>query len=297
MRKLPPLNAVRAFEAAARRLSFTAAADELGVTVTAVSHQIRLLEDTLGMKLFERQGRSIVLTAAAERLYPQVRDGFDKLAEAFSETNRRRSGEAIAVSTTRAFAERWLMPRLDRFNAGHPGIIVNIDASEDVVDLSADGIDLAIRYGRQRPDRPGETLLFEDAYAPVASVALCPPDRAPTIDDVMSRPLLGYRWKKAALDGPTWTTWFEALGRTVSDAVKISWYSEETLALQALERGFGALLCSSVLVADQVAAGDLRRIEGPVLGGYSFRLLVGASARRKRSVRTFTDWLQQEAAV
>ena len=296
MRKLPPLNAVRAFEAAARRLSFTAAAEELGVTVTAVSHQVRLLEETLGLKLFERRGRTIVLTSGAERLYPKVRQGFDTLAEAFAETNTRRSGEAIAVSTTRAFAERWLMPRLGRFNAGHPGIVVSIDASEDVVDLRADGIDLAIRYGRHRPDQPGETILLEDAYGAVASAAICPPGRAPVIDDVIDRPLLGYRWKNAALEGPTWTTWFDALGRSMPDT-KVSWYSEETLAIQALARGFGALLCSSVLVADQLAAGSLRRIDGPVLGGYSFRLLIAPAAARKRSVRAFADWLRHEAAA
>lgn len=293
MRKLPPLNAIRAFEAAARRLSFTAAAEELGVTVTAVSHQVRLLEDTLGHRLFDRRGRAIVLSAAGERLYPKVRDGFDLLAEAFAESNERRAGEAIALATTRAFAERWLMPRLDRFAAIAPDVVVSIDASEDLADLSADGIDLAVRYGLQRQDG---TELLPDGYCAVAAAAICPGDE-PDIEDFAGRPLLAYRWKNTALNGPSWDRWFAAQGRPTPEGTRISWYSEETLALQAAERGFGPLLCSHALVADQIAAGSLRRLKGPLLGGFSFRLLLGPAGLRKKAVTAFADWLRAEAAA
>jgi LysR family glycine cleavage system transcriptional activator len=290
LRKLPPLNAIRAFEAAARRRSFTAAAEELGVTVTAVSHQVRLLEQTLGQRLFQRSGRAIALSAAGERIYPKLRDGFDILADAFAENRERRAGETITLATTRAFAERWLMPRLDRFAAIAPDVVVSIDASEDLADLSADGIDLAVRYGLQRQDG---TQLLADSYCAVAAADICPND-APVIADFAGRPLLAYRWRNATLDGPDWNRWF---GRPLPEGTRISWHSEETLALQAAERGFGPLLCSAVLVADRIAAGSLRRLQGPMLGGYGFRLLIGPAGRRKRSVAAFADWLRAEAST
>src|SRR5690606_3651969 len=125
MRKIPPLNSIRAFEAVARHQSFTAAAEELCVTVAAVSHQVRQLEEGLGQKLLER-GRQVRLTAAGQTLYPLLRDGFDQIAHAFALISPPARGDAIQLSTTRAFAERWLMPRLARFNAIHPDILVPV---------------------------------------------------------------------------------------------------------------------------------------------------------------------------
>ncbi|MGY3489469.1 LysR family glycine cleavage system transcriptional activator [Bradyrhizobium sp. USDA 4011] len=296
MRKLPPLNAVRAFEAAARHESFTAAANELCVTVTAISHQVRQLEAILGHKLFERSGRAVVLTAEGQAVFPMLRDGFDRMASAFAVIRPPADGDAITVSTTRAFAERWLMPRLARFNAAFPHLVVHIDATEEVRTPGADGVDLAIRYGRA--DRAGETsVLFSDRYIAVAASAICPPGARLAIDDVRSRSLLAFRWKNAALDSPAWSAWLAGVDHDPMRDFRISWYSEEPLALHAAERGLGPLLCSDALVDEQLRDGTLRRLDGPALAGFAYRLVDAPSAARRKSVSAFIDWLRAEAAT
>lgn len=295
MRKLPSLNAVRAFEAAARHLSFTRAADELCVTVTAVSHQVRHLEAVLGLKLFERQARALALTPAGETLLPLLRDGFDRLAEAFALLDDSRSPEAVTVATTRAFAERWLMPRLPAFHAAFPAITVHVDASEKPVDLRAEGVDLAIRYGAV-PAAQRRQLLLEDSYVAVAARALCPADRAPAIADMGRRPLLAFRWKNRALAAPDWQAWLAQALPDSAPGFRLSWFSEETLALHAAERGLGPLLCSDALVDEALRSGSLLRLAGGSLPGFAFRLVEGATPR-KRSAVLFRDWLREEAAA
>lgn len=296
MRKLPPLNAIRAFEAAARHESFTAAANELCVTVTAISHQVRQLEAMLGRKLFERSGRAVVLTAEGQAVFPLLRDGFDRMASAFAAICPPADGEAITVSTTRAFAERWLMPRLARLNAAFPAIVVHIDATENIVTPGIKGIDLAVRYGQV--DRAHDaSVLFKDSYVAVAANAICPSAARLAIDDFRPRPLLAYRWKNAVLDSPAWATWLAGISHDASRDFRISWYSEEPLALHAVERGLGPLLCSDALVGEQLREGTLRRIDGPALPGFAFRLVEASGASRRKSVATFVDWLRNEAAT
>lgn len=296
MRKLPPLNAVRAFEAAARHESFTAAANELSVTVTAISHQVRQLEAVLGRKLFERSGRAVVLTAEGLAVFPLLRDGFDRMASAFAAIRPPADVDAITVSTTRAFAERWLMPRLPRFNAAFPSVVVHIDATEDVVTPGIKGIDLAVRYG-QVDRRQHASVLFKDSYIAVVASAICPPATRLAIDDFRPRPLLAYRWKNAALDSPAWSAWLAGISHDASQDFRISWYSEEPLALHAAERGFGPLLCSEALVGDQLHDGTLRRIDGPALPGFAFRLVEATAGARRKPVTAFVDWLRAEAAT
>ncbi|WP_315838257.1 LysR family transcriptional regulator [Bradyrhizobium prioriisuperbiae] len=296
MRKLPPLNAIRAFEAAARHQSFTAAASELCVTVTAISHQVRQLEAILDRKLFERSGRAVVLTAEGRAIFPLLRDGFDHLAGAFAIIRPPGDGDAVTVSTTRAFAERWLMPRLERFNAAFPDIVVHIDATEDVTTPGLHGIDLAVRYGRaERTERTG--VLFDDRYIAVAASAVCPPAARLSIDDFPTRPLLAYRWKNSTLDSPAWSTWLAGAVHDTHRDFRISWFSEETLALHAAERGLGPLLCSDALVDDHLRQGTLRQIEGPSLAGYAYRLVEAPSPIRRKTVAALVGWLHDEAAA
>lgn len=296
MRKLPPLNAVRAFEAAARHESFTAAANELCVTVTAISHQIRQLEAILGCKLFERSGRAVVLTAEGHAIFPLLRDGFDHMASAFATIRPPADGDAVTVSTTRAFAERWLMPRLARFHAAFPAVMVHIDATEDVVTPGTQGIDLAVRYGRA--DRAlAPSVLFNDSYIVVAASAICPSTARFSIDDFHARPLLAYRWKNAALDSPAWSAWLAGAAHDTSRDFRISWFSEEPLALHAAERGLGPLLCSDALVGEQLRQGTLHRIDGPALPGFSYRLVDAPAAGKRKAVTAFTGWLRDEAAA
>ena len=296
MRKLPPLNAVRAFEAAARHESFTAAANELCVTVTAISHQVRQLEAILGHRLFERSGRAVVLTADGHAVFPLLRDGFDRMASAFAAIRPAADGDAITVSTTRAFAERWLMPRLAGFNAAFPDLVVHIDATEEIRTPGSDGVDLAIRYGRV--DRAGEkSVLFSDRYIAVAASAICPPNGRLSIDDLRTRSLLAFRWKNAALDSPAWSAWLAGSDHDLGRDFRISWYSEEPLALHAAERGLGPLLCSDALVDEQLSEGTLRRLDGPALPGFAYRLVDAPGTARRKSVTAFVDWLRGEATA
>jgi LysR family glycine cleavage system transcriptional activator len=293
MRKIPPLNSVRAFEAVARHQSFSAAANELSVTVAAVSHQVRQLEDGLGQKLLER-GRTVTLTPAGKTLYPLLRDGFDQIAQAFALISAPKEGDAIQVSTTRAFAERWLMPRLAKFNGIYPDIMVHIHASEKVVDLRSETVDLAIRYG------PGDTgelgpVLFRDEYIAVADQSICPVGRQPVISDFHNRSLLAFKWKNQALQAPSWSAWLAGVEHDTSRDFRISWYSEETLALHAVERGLGPLLCSNVLMDDELRSGRMRRVTGPTLPGFTYHLIEDTRTDPRRSLSLFRDWLLSEA--
>lgn len=294
MRKIPPLNSVRAFEAVARHQSFSMAANELSVTVAAVSHQVRQLEDGLGQKLLER-GRTVTLTSAGRAIYPLLRDSFDQMAQAFALIGTPTEGDAIQVSTTRAFAERWLMPRLAKFNAVHPDIVVSIHASEKVVDLRAEKVDLAIRYGPFDADVRGP-VLFEDRYVAVADQSICPIDRPATINDFHDRPLLAFKWKNQALEVPSWSTWLSRVEHDPSRYLRTSWYSEETLALHAVERGLGPLLCSNVLIDDQLRSGRMHRVEGPTLPGFTYYLIEDHQRAPRRSLSVFRDWLLSEAS-
>lgn len=292
MRRIPPLNSVRAFEAVARHQSFSAAANELCVTVAAVSHQVRQLEEGLGQKLLER-GRQARLTPAGHILYPLLRDGFDQIAQAFALIGPPAEGDAIQLSTTRAFAERWLMPRLNRFNEVHPNIIVHVHASEKLADLRAESIDLAIRYGPPE-GTPNEQVLFEDSFIAVAGSAICPTGRQATIQDFSGRPLLAFKWKNPRLESPAWPTWLTQVN--AAETFNISWYSEETLALQALERGLGPLLCSSVLIDEALRDGRVQRLQGPALPGFTYRLVELQPTQARRSLHLFRNWLLDEAA-
>jgi LysR family glycine cleavage system transcriptional activator len=294
MRKLPPLNSIRAFEAAARHQSFTAAAAELSVTITAVSHQIRQLEARIGHKLFERTGRAVTLTRVGQAIYPLVRDGFDQIADAFELVNARANDDSIQISATRAFAERWLMPRLSRFNAIHPDVTVHIHGSERAVDLRAEDIDLAIRYGSVESDQR-DSVILDDCYLAVADRGICPEDRVPTIADFYQRPLLAYKWENRALNAPSWSAWLAQVEHNRTVDFRISWYSEEMLALYAAECGLGPLICSNILIDEELRTGRLREIEGPRLAGFSYRLVEMPSSRRKKGLRVFTQWLRAEA--
>jgi len=161
-RRLPPLPALRAFEAAARHLSFKAAAEELAVTPTAISHQVRQLEDGLGVRLFLRRPRRVALTPEGRMLYPVLRDGFDAFEEAIGRLRGQRLKPVVTLSATVAFTARWLVPRVAAFHAANPGLDLKLHASDDPVDLLAGMADAAVRYGRAVPAGLVGDLLFED---------------------------------------------------------------------------------------------------------------------------------------
>ncbi|SFM28409.1 LysR substrate-binding domain-containing protein [Rugamonas rubra] len=288
MRRLLPLSALRAFEAAARHGSFKQAANELGVTPTAVSHQIRLLEEFTGLSLFERQVRKVVLTDAGAELYPVLRDGFNTFETALQRLGTPQARRRVIISTTNAFMARWLAPRVAGFRKLHPEIDLELHASDQAVDLGPDDADLAIRYGRgPYPGMVAEPL-FTDCFAPVASPQLGPIGQA----DLDRFPLIDFKWCHDHPLNPTWKNWFAAAGLPWKARHGQLLFSDEGHAIQAALAGQGIALLSLELVADDIAAGRLTRPFGPSLPGHTYHLVRSAGHMPGPHVDSALEWLR-----
>ncbi|MGH6899264.1 MAG: transcriptional regulator GcvA [Geminicoccaceae bacterium] len=289
--RLPPLNALRTFEAAARHLSFTKAADELFVTQAAVSHQIRTLEDHLGTRLFRRMNRALMLTDEGQALLPAVREAFDRLLAGVRRVEELCCGGALTISTTPSFAASWLAGRLVRFQALHPEIELHLGATPRLVDFAREGIDCGIRYGEG--DWPGLRVerLFQTALMPVCSPILRDgphPLRQP--EDLAHHTLLH------ALDGgDDWRLWLRAAGVQGIDPTRGPKFDSITLVLQAALNGAGVGIGRRQLVEAEVASGRLVApfdLELTDECAYYF-VAPGAMADQPKVV-AFRDWLLQE---
>jgi LysR family glycine cleavage system transcriptional activator len=291
MRDLPPLTALRAFEAAARHLSFKRAADELAVTPTAISHQIRQLEEWVGTRLFERRVRRVVLTAAGQALYPAMRKGFDVLARGVESLRRAPERHVVTLSATVAFTARWLLPRVASFREAAPGLDLRLHASDEPVDLRAGAADVAIRYGRGVYPGLRSDLLLKDRFAPVCSPRLGV--RAPA--DLSRHPLLRFEWRRVDDDTPTWARWFARAGQRYRKAGGELVFSDESHAIQAAIAGHGIALASLVLVAEELASGALVQPFGPVLDGFAYHVVHAEGPRESERVASVRRWLLTEA--
>ncbi|WGF88233.1 transcriptional regulator GcvA [Marinivivus vitaminiproducens] len=287
-RRLPPLTALRAFEAAARHLSFKRAADELGVTPTAISHQVRLLEETLGLRLFERRTRQVVTTADGQALYEATRDGLDVIARALSTLVRRPQHRVVTLSATPAFTARWLLPRVAAFRAANPGLDLRLHASDDPVDFHAGTVDAAIRYGvGPYPDLVALPLI-EDRYAPVCSPMLGLADAGA----LRCQTLLHFEWRHARPDSPTWPRWFRQAGIDMTEAGRGITFTDEGHAVQAALAGQGVALLSLVLVADELASGALVQPFGPTLRGHRYHLVHPRHGYDGEAIEALRRWLE-----
>jgi LysR family glycine cleavage system transcriptional activator len=253
--RLPSLNGLRAFEAAARHLSFTAAASELNVTQTAISHQIRRLEEELGMRLFVRRNRALALTAEARDYLPGVRAAFNDLRLATDRLLRRDDGHVLTVSTLASLAAKWLLPRLSAFQESHPGIDVRITTSTGLVDFRTGDVDAAIRYGRGHWQGLRADWLMADELFPVCSPALLngnKPLRCP--EDLVHHTLLhssgGY--------DDDWRLWLTAAGlpADISRQPGLS-FDLIFLTVQAAIDGSGIAMGRTSYVQDDIAKGRL----------------------------------------
>lgn len=289
-RDLPPLNALRAFEAAARHLSFKHAADELAVTPTAISHQIRQLEEWVGTSLFERRVRRVVLTPEGQALFPALREGFDALARGVEALRRAPTRTALRLSATVAFTARWLVPRVASFRAACPELDLGLHASDAPVDLRAGGVDLAIRYGRGVHPGLRSELLLKDRFAPVCSPRLGV--RGPA--DLDRHPLLRFEWRRVDEDTPTWPRWFAKAGRPYRTPGGELVFSDESHAIQSAIAGHGIALASLVLVAEELASGALVQPFGPVLDGFAYHLIHVDGVRNAERIAPVRHWLRTE---
>ncbi|NNG04316.1 MAG: transcriptional regulator GcvA [Inquilinus sp.] len=291
MARLPTLNALRAFEAAGRHLSFTRAAEELHVTQAAVSHQIKSLEEQLGMRLFRRGPRGLLLTDVGQTYLPEVRDAFAKLTAATQRLRARDAHGAITVSVLPSFASRWLVPRLPRFRSANPEIDVRVAADDHLVDFDRDDVDVAIRYGRG--DYPGlrtDRFMTEELF-PVCSPALLngdPPLERP--EDLARHTLLHDDMR---LD---WRMWLMAAGVEGVDPHRGASFNSSTLVLQAAVDGQGVALGRSALAGDDLAAGRLVRPFAVSLPAeFAYYIVCPEHTADRPSIRTFRHWLLGEA--
>lgn len=301
MRRLPPLVGLRAFEAAARHLSFKLAAEELGVTPTAVSHQIRLLEDYCGQRLFRRRPLPLALTSAGEQLYPVIHDGFTRFSEAVAVLGPAKVRSHLCVTTTSAFAGHWLLPRLPRWREAHPDITLDIISTYDVLDLSANAADAAIRYARNLPTDGMATELLRDRFHVVGSPALVGKDRAALAPADMARfPLIETGWPPKDMEAPTWPRWEREARANCTDVPRLAdmvslRFEEEHHAIEAAIAGHGLAICSDVLVGAELANGQLLRLSPITLPGYGFYFVHRPAHAKKAAIAAFLSWLQSTA--
>ncbi|RSU59387.1 LysR family transcriptional regulator [Sphingomonas koreensis] len=286
-RRLPPLAALRAFEAAARHLSFRAAASELAVTPTAISHQIRLLEATLGLPLFVRRTRQVALTEAGQRLFPALRDGFDGFARVIGELKLKR--QSVTVSATTQFTSRRLLPAVPAFNRQHPEIDLRLNASETPVDIAAGAADIAVRYGGEI----GAGLRSEPLLAERFGV-LCSPMLGLTApEDLNSVPLLHTDWLRDVT--PDWRRWAKLAGVTELKLDQGARFTNGDHAIQAAIAGQGAIVASLILAEEEIRAGLLVQPFGPVIEGIYYQL-VTRTQPPSREVEAVLTWLREEVA-
>jgi LysR family glycine cleavage system transcriptional activator len=291
-RRLPPLNSLPGFEAAARHLSFSRAADELGVTHGAVSRAVRNLEDRLGVQLMIRATRSVRLTPIGAQLAAEVADVLEHLAAATSAAAGQSSG-VVNVSTIDSFAARWLMPRLSRFRRSHGDIDVRVAMSERLADFVSDGIDLAIRCGGGRyPGLTSELLMKEDHF-PVCSPKLLkgrPPLRTPA--DLARHTLLHDVFTVE------WAIWLRSAGIEGINPDRGPTFLSSDHAIQAAIRGEGVVLGRSALVADDLSAGRLvRPFKLSLPADFAYYVVCPPRALKRPSVKAFRDWLIAEAGA
>lgn len=288
--KLPPLTALPCFEAAARLLSFSKAAEELHLTPGAISRAVKHLEEQLGVQLFERATRSVRLTEAGEPYARAVRDVLSQLATATAAATASQAGSTLNVSTSDGFAGRWLVPRLYRFHRAHGDIDVRVSTTGKLASFHGDGIDIAIRYGNG--DYPGLTAewLADEEVFPVCSPSLLKgPSALRKPADLKHHTLIrdGY-----PID---WAAWLAAAGVKGVNPRRGLTFDSYTFAVQAAVQGEGVALGRTMLVADDLAAGRLVRPFKPALKAVSsFYLVYPPEAMRQRKVRVFREWVLGE---
>jgi LysR family glycine cleavage system transcriptional activator len=297
MRPLPPINSLHTFEVAARHLSFQQAAEELDVTPTAVSHQIKVLEAHLGVSLFRRRPRPLALTEAGQLLYPVVSKSLDTIAAAIARLTPVTESTTLTVSVTTVFAAKWLVSRLSEFQRTHPKIDIRLQTSNDVVNLHRQTIDLAIRYGKG--NYPGLMVrqLISDVFIPVCSPRLLN-NRHPiqTPEDLKHYPLLHFEWIHFGADAPSWRNWFKVTGLNTIDSNCGLKFNEESLVIQAAILGQGFALCSKVHVSDDVALGILVQPLDVSLDGFTYSAVYLENHPKEILILKFLDWLVEAAS-
>lgn len=301
-RELPlSLDLLRGFEAAARHLSFTVAAEELFLTQSAVSRQVQTLEEQLGVKLFERRTRALVLTRAGESYYQEVSKALQQLREA---TIRVTAGidPLVRVTTTVSFGSLWLVPRLARFQAQFADIPVHVIAENMLLDLERDVADVAVRYTTQERAGNNAVMLFGETVAPVCSPSLIRDrKRVQNARELLVLPLLHYDATQVSAPWLSWDVWLEAMGLEYPTGAGSLSFSHYDQLIHAATAGQGVALGRFPLMNELVHQGrllmPLRSPPAPLAQGRGYWLVVPSRSADRPQVKTFVEWLLSEAAA
>lgn len=296
---LPPLNALRSFEAAGRHLSVSKAANELHVTPAAVSHQVKALEDYLDVQLFRRVGNTLLLTDAGEALLPGLRSGFAELLQAVGALRERDVRGSLVLSVAPVFAAHWLIPRLGQFRSQHPSIDVRVSASLEIVDFEKDGIDAAVRVGRGRYAGLVSDRLFGESLAPMCNPVLLdgehPLERP---EDLRHHVLLHFDWPGSEQVFPDWETWLRATGVEGVDWNSGPRFTQPDHAMQAAIAGAGVVLGWRTLARPDLDSGRLAApFELSLPTDVAFYFVYPEVAQARPKLVAFREWLLLEAGA
>lgn len=297
-RRLPPLNALRAFEAAARHLNFSRAADELSVTPGAVSQQIQNLEDYVGVALFKRTPKGLLLTDPAQIALPALREAFDRLAEAASMLTAAVDGRRLTVTVPPSFASKWLLPRLGAFEALHPDVDVWVSAGMELTDFTSGEIDLAIRYGAGRYPGLEVIRLMQETVIPVASPELLVSHPLENLGDLANAILLHDGSPDADESCPDWTMWLAARGVKGVDGARGPRFNQSSLVIEAAVGGRGVALAKRALAQADLDAGRLvAPFQIATAVDFAYYLVHPKTKGRLPQVKAFITWITAEAAT
>jgi LysR family transcriptional regulator, glycine cleavage system transcriptional activator len=299
LEQFPGLRSLRAFNAAARHLSFTRAADEMGVTPAAISHQIKELEDQIGVALFTRTSRSMVLTREGDILSTAAAESLDTLGRAVKRIKRLENRKVLKVSASPSIAAKWLVPRLDRFLDQAPGAEVRVDVSTTALDFERDDVDIAIRFGQGRYPGLKSDLLFTDKIFPVCSPRIITKEKPlAQPKDLLRHTLIHLEYEAQGVVWPNWKMWMLAAGITDFDDKRGLHFGQTSLTVQAAIDGHGVALGDSNLVADDIAEGRLVKpfelsLKAP--SQFAYHIVSPLDTTQNPLVEAFRQWALSEA--
>jgi LysR family glycine cleavage system transcriptional activator len=295
-RRLPPLNALRAFEAAARHLNFSRAADELSVTPGAVSQQIQNLEDYVGAALFKRTPKGLLLTDAAQTALPALREAFDRLAEAASLLTAAVDGRRLTITAAPSFAAKWLVPRLGAFEQAHPQVDVWLSAGLELVDLTTGEVDVAIRYGAGRYPGLEVRPLMRETVIPVISPDLLAQQPLDKPEDLAGHVLLHDGSPDLDDSCPDWSMWLTARGVRGVDGMRGPRFNQSSLVIEAAVNGRGVALAKQTLAQADLEAGRLvAPLQIATAVDFAYYLVHPKAKGRLPQVKAFISWIEAEA--
>lgn len=296
------LNALRAFEASARHQSFSAAATELNVSPAAVGQLVRTLEDWLGTKLFQRASSGKVRlfpTEAAERALPNIRMGFDRLAQGVEQLKEEVANNVLTVTVSPAFAAKWLLPRIDRFQRAWPDLDIRLDTQHKPVDFSTQGVDAGVRYGPGHwPGLVAEKLMEEEVYPVCSPSLLREHGRLLQPADLVRKVLIHDLSMDGHVGFPSWFGWLHKAGVTEVDTGRGMQINNSAAVLQAAIDGHGVALARSVMARDDLTAGRLVRLfpEIAYVSPLAYHLVYRPEGAHLPRLQAFREWLFEEVA-